>query len=119
MPIVMPTVSEERIMITLRLPKPMAALLEQESKFSGLALATLVRHIIKWHAGKASSRHPEAPEAKIPKRGTEARTVKSALIDQEDADYLDAMAARSGLSRVATLIVVMFAWFGLDPIPMK
>jgi len=115
----MTTISDERTMISLRLPKPIAALLEQETKFSGLALATLVRHIIKWHAGTASSRHREAPVAKLSNRTSETRIVKAVLIDQEDTDHLDAMSARSGLSRVATLMLVIFAWFELDPIPTK
>ena len=115
----MPTVSEGRVMISLRLPVQLVDLIEEECRFADMPTARLVRKIIKWHAGNGPSRHPEAPVAKLPKRMSKDRSTKTALIDQEDAKYLDKLAMRSGFSRVAVLLLLIHDWLDLDPIPRK
>ena len=113
----MPTATEKRVLMVLKLSKQLAAVIDAESEYSGLPVATLIRHIVKWHAGKRPSRHNESPTVSFPKKVSKTRKTKTVLIDPKDADYLDKIGTRVGFTRVATLMFIIYQYFEIDPLP--
>ena len=117
--LIMPTATETRTVIVLSFSKQLGTIIDNESRYSGLPVATLIRHIVKWHAGKGAPRHEGAPEPKFPKKISKERKNKTVLIDDKDAVYLDKLGKRAGFTRVATLMFVIYQYFGIDPLPQS
>ena len=115
----MPTLTDERCSFTINIPKPMLAILEQESELTGLKFAPLMRRMIQWHRGKAPGRHQDAPPVELPKvtKRDPKKATKGLLIDVEDAEYLDKIGQAVGLTRVTAMQVVFTDWFGLGLCP--
>ena len=115
----MATPSETRIMVAPTFSKTIVDLLETEATNAGLPQTALIRQIIKWHAGKSGGRYEKADKVKLPKRISKKLIKKSFLVDIEDAEHLDTISDRTGLPRVTALLLIIFAWFDLDPAPRQ
>tara|TARA_R110002073_G_scaffold103174_1_gene233584 strand:- start:466 stop:792 length:327 start_codon:yes stop_codon:yes gene_type:complete len=104
-------------MIKCEMPKQLAAALEADTEFHSSSMAALIRRIIKWHRGASNSpgRHPEAQRPKYTIGGK--RVSKSFLIDEEDFAHLDKLCLRSGIVRSGVLMLIVFQWFEIDPLP--
>ena len=64
----MSTLTQERTLVTLKIPSPLADLLEAEAKAVGTSLASLARGAVKWHRGDGLARHPDRPPIALPTR---------------------------------------------------
>ena len=113
----MATATEQRTLVSLAIPAPLAAILDEECKITGVSLASLVRRIVKWHRGLAIGRHPDTPPVKLPNRISKTKVTKGVLLDEEDADYLDKMGRRIGIPRVSVLLMIILQWFDIPALP--
>tara|TARA_R110002073_G_C9496099_1_gene581314 strand:+ start:6068 stop:6427 length:360 start_codon:yes stop_codon:yes gene_type:complete len=110
------TPTKSRIVVTLKVPNPLAAILKAESKETGRSFASFVRRAINWHNGKGLARHPGRRPVVLAPNPTGATTQKSSLVDLEHIDYLDMLGNRVGLPRTATLLVIIVQYLGIDPL---
>ena len=115
----MPTATETRKSIVIHVSEEFSKILLEETEYTGMPLAILIRHIIKWHAGIAAPRQTASPQVRIPKKVSENRISKTVLIDKEDAAYLDRLGARFDFTRLTVLRLVLHAWFELEVAPPR
>lgn len=114
----MPTATDERILVSLTLPAALGKIMEEEAEKTGSAFAPLVRRIIKAHYGAAHGRHPNSAPVTLKRRKTKPESLKKGiLIDNEDADHLDALGYRIGLARTSVMVLVILDYFGIPAIP--
>ena len=112
----MPTLSQQRRLIQLKIPEALADLLEIEAQETNSSVAAMARQACKWHQGLALGRHPGRPALELPP--TESSLIaKGMLLDEEDVTYLDTAGGLVGLARTATLIIIMLEFLGLPALP--
>tara|TARA_R110002073_G_scaffold103173_1_gene233579 strand:- start:472 stop:831 length:360 start_codon:yes stop_codon:yes gene_type:complete len=110
----MATATEERILVSLTLPKPLAKILDDEANLCGTKLPSMVRRIVKSHYGKAHKRHPDSPQVKLKHRKTKQTLIKKqVLIDNEDADHLDTIGFRLGVPRSTAMLITILEYFDI------
>ena len=112
----MTTASEERILVTLRIPEGLAKLLTAEARATSSSLASLARGAIKWHGGDGLARHPDRPALVLQGPPSPKVVQKSMAVDEEDAAYLDKVGGLIGLARTATLALILVQYLGINPL---
>ncbi len=110
------TPTEERTVITLKVPVGLAEVLKAETQAAGSSLASLARGAVNWHQGHGLARHPGRPPVVLPTNPTGATVQKSMLLNPDQMDYLDELGGRVGLARTATLLVILAQYLGDDPL---
>ena len=113
----MSTLTENRINVAPTFPKYLSIALEEDAAYSGVPQTSLIRRMIKWHAGRGEGRNSKAKKVTAPKRLAKKGVKKSFLIDEDDAKHIDKLCARTELPRVGIIILIVLAWFEIDPIP--
>ncbi len=108
------TPTEERTVITLKVPTALAEVLKAETQAARSSLASLETAAVSWHQGEGLPRHPARPPIVLPANPSGATVQKSMLLNPEHVDYLDRLGGRVGLARTATLLVILVQYLGDD-----
>lgn len=100
----------------MQLTAGLVKVLEEEAEDTLQSVASLVRHILRWHRRLERNRDESKPKRRPDPELTD-KVVKGIKIDPEDLEHLEAVAVASGFTRTTALVLVIHQYFGIPLVP--